>query len=118
MVTDTYWANDFGSHSHLHMVTNRRAACIGFAFTFISNGDLASANKATANNGLCIDDNSIRVIENHITAKRQCDAQYQHMMKQLGGSYKVTGISSLLQSSPWLAYHFINLKFRIAASKK
>lgn len=49
---------------------------------------------------------------------RQCDAQYQHMMKQLGGSYKVTGISSLLQSSPWLAYHFINLKFRIAASKK
>lgn len=49
---------------------------------------------------------------------KQCDAQYQHMMKQLGGSYKVTGISALAQSSPWLAYLLINLKVRIAQSKK
>ena len=40
------------------------------------------------------------------------------MMKQLGGGYKVTGISALVQSSPWLAYLLINLKVRIAESKK
>lgn len=65
--------------------------------------------------------NSLPPKKNFATFKhrvRQYDTQYQHMMKQLGGDYRVTGISALVQSNPWLAYLLINLKVRIAESKK